>query len=169
MKYLLILITALLFSSCSTTPYPQEELNASPDLLLHKYRTDPEKAYRYVNSQNANMVLRPDENYTILHAAAFQRNFQLVRALVENGANPGVKARWPYDSGGFSEYNRTPATEALMWGRRDIAGYLTERSGENLDQLVSEAEADVRRAHAEARIGGMKLIRDVIEFDRSLP
>lgn len=148
----------LLFSNCASLPGPAITANASPQLLLQKFENDPNSAWRYVNPGNANMVLRADENYTILHAAAFQRNFPLVRALVENGANPGVRARWKYPAGGYSGYVRTPATVALMWGRQDIAKYLTDRSGENFEQIVAESNALTKRAYAEARTTGLAVM-----------
>lgn len=169
MKHLLIPILCLSLACCTNQPSTRASQSATPELLLQKFRTDPQNAYRYVNPTNANMVLRSDENYTILHAAAFQRNFPLVRALVENGANPGVKARWPYDSGGFSEYNRTPATEALSWRRTDIASYLTERSGENLEELIAEADEDARRGREAAIKDGLNLFGDAMKLDRALP
>jgi len=116
---------------------------------------DPPNAYCYVNLGNANMVFYPAENYRALHAAAFEQKFPLVRALVENGADPNRKARFPYRDGNFGPYVRTPATEALMWGRRDIAQYLAEQSGEDfaaIDSVAKDnenaAKADLRRTEA---------------------
>jgi len=154
----LLSILSVFLSSCATTTEnrPQARVStASPEVLRKVMYADPQNAYRYVNPGNANMVFYPAENYRVLHAAAFEQNFPLIRALVENGADPNCKARFPYRNGNFGPYVRTPATVALMWGRRDIAQYLAEQSGEDfaaIDSVARDndnaAKADLRRAEA---------------------
>lgn len=162
-------LVALQLPQCANTTTQSVIHNSTPELLVDKIWSDPQNAWRYVNPENSNTMVRPDEKYTVLHAAAFERNFDLIRALVDNGADPSAKARWKYPAGGYSDYVRTPASCALMWNNREIAKYLADRSGEDFDKLIADSEKITNRAHAEARVGGLKLTQDVIEFDRSLP
>lgn len=165
----LMVLVVLHLSQCASVPIQKVNYNSTPELLIDKIWSDPPNAWRYVNPENANTMVRPDEKYTVLHAAAFERNFDLIRALVDNGADPGAKARWKYPAGGYSDYVRTPASCALMWNNREIAKYLADRSGEDFEKLIADSEKITERAHAEARVGGLQLMQDVIEFDRSLP
>lgn len=124
-----------------------------------QHRANERSRTETIAATNPNAVLRPEENWTVLHQAANEQNFPLVRSLVANGADTRARARWKYLAGGFGPYDQTPARVALRWGRTDIAKYLASQSGENYE-LIAE---DARKMAAKGRAAAIKDTRDTLE------
>jgi ankyrin repeat protein len=140
---LAILLGVFVSSGCGTYP-------SSPGMS----RSYPEPN-NPVAVGDPNRVIRPEENWTVLHQAANSQDFPLVRALVEQGADVRAKARQRWLAGGYGPYNQTPAMVALRWGSTDIARYLTDRSGEDYEILKGEADRLAAKGRAEAIDNGL--------------
>lgn len=117
--------------------WSENEIQRDPgkQLLLYAENNKLEPLEKLLDSQPKLISYKDNDGYTALHRAAYSNNLEIVKSLIEHGAN--LEAR--------TEMGWTPLHSAGYWNNVEVVNYLLN-NGSNINALTNSGQTALHLA-----------------------